>query len=129
MKLGSIISLIIVLFTVAPQGVTANNHVACGGNIKQCPQKDQIIEVLPTSSKVYGACCCSDEYFSYFSGQRKTKYGCSIWGASKTVNNECSDETDFSGAAAFCEGTGARLCTCNELLNKSAKGTDWLWFE
>ncbi len=118
MNHGYIVSFTVVLLTIA-QCVTVDGSVACGGKINKCLGKNKVLDPPPDSTILYGVRCCSEDYF--FQAQKRP--GCSVWSNSKNANKQCSPETDFEGAQAFCAASGARLCTCSELLNKCAKGT------
>ncbi len=85
--------------------------------MKKCQNK--LFDPSNASITLYNVRCCSEHYFT----EAQRLNGCSVWANSKNAERECSRKTNFAGAEAFCAAAGARVCTCDELLNKCAKGT------
>mmetsp|Transcript_6503 Transcript_6503/g.8087 ORF Transcript_6503/g.8087 Transcript_6503/m.8087 type:complete len:137 (-) Transcript_6503:130-540(-) len=97
----------------------ADYHIACGGKTKKCPM--DYAKVPEDSGSLFGARCCSEMSFE---NCEDPKSNCSVYAGSKGPDKECFLEGTHDDAVQFCtEQVNARLCTCNEVLNKCAKGT------
>ena len=105
------------------QLITANIlNAACGGKPKHCKkQLETHYDLSPDKQLNYGVRCCSEEQF--LNAEKKEKFGCEVWAGSKDANHQCMDDAPYQDAVDFCASMGARLCTCNEVLTKCAKGT------
>jgi len=64
--------------------------------------------------------CCSDIYLGT---AWKKRGSCSVWGATKNLNDGCSGKISFYEAKDYCESAGGRLCTSEELVNDCTRGT------
>ena len=75
----------------------------------------------PVAEQLLGARCCSSAQF--YLSEVKHKFGCTVWAGSRGPNRECMTSGTYAEAVTHCTNAGARLCTCNELMDKCAKGT------
>ena len=123
--IAATVSLMLSLLTVSQLITKANattTILACGsGKTKKCGSNDLLLDIPPNNLDGFSVRCCSDTRFP--ESQRRSKYGCDVWGGSRDENGECFGIGNEEDAELFCTGVGARICTCTELVEKCAKGT------
>ena len=100
----------------------STGHVVCAVNPRKCP----VLDSLPQPTARFGARCCASERFSLLS-QKNVQYNCTVWAASKFVNNEgenvCATAVTLEEANDHCAAMNATLCTCEDMQKKCTKGT------
>ncbi len=94
---------------------------ACAGKRKKCNKL--MFDPIPGSDgdveKKLHVRCCSEQRFD-FSQSKKCP---TIFGGSRGIDRQCSGKVNSDDAESFCAAVGARLCTCEEILDQCAKGT------
>eukprot|EP00551_Chaetoceros_affinis_P000696 CAMPEP_0203643984 /NCGR_PEP_ID=MMETSP0088-20131115/9419_1 /ASSEMBLY_ACC=CAM_ASM_001087 /TAXON_ID=426623 /ORGANISM="Chaetoceros affinis, Strain CCMP159" /LENGTH=114 /DNA_ID=CAMNT_0050500343 /DNA_START=95 /DNA_END=439 /DNA_ORIENTATION=- len=99
---------------------------ACGGKPNKCPDKVKVVntgfDVSPDKVQLFGARCCSTTQF-HLAEQRNDPKCNGIWASSKDPDHQCMTSGTYDDAVAHCAKSNAKLCTCNDLLNKCAKST------